>query len=309
MFHPKELAISALDAVVIGGGPGGLTAAIYLARLHRKVVVLDSRQSRASLIPRSHNHPAFPTGIEGPELLERMRKQLDNYGVEIRHTAVSALRQDGDGLLVDLQDGQLETKNVILATGIEDNLPPVDHPHDLVRSGHIRLCPICDGFEIAGRPVVVIGATERAAAEAKFIRSFTQHITIATLGQPLDMGDKTIGRLAECGIAIRQEPLRDCVPVENGAVDLLLDGSEPMHKVVLYSALGVRPRSALAKQLGVELEEDGRIKVNKHQGTSVPGFYAVGDVVTGLNQLGVSMAQGEVAAVAAHNRIRELDDD
>jgi thioredoxin reductase (NADPH) len=287
-----------------------LTAAIYLARLNRKVLILDSRQSRASLIPRSHNHPAFPNGIEGPELLERMRAQLRKYGVEINRSIVQRIERRPLGDLVVHTEKQVyDAKNVVLATGIEDNLPPINDAQRMVRSGHIRLCPICDGFEIARRPVVVIGATERAAAEARFIRAFTDYITIATFGEAVDMSTQTIDRLSRGGINIRYEGFKDCIALKDGGVDLLLENSAPLSGVVLYSALGVRPRSALARELGVELEEDGRVKVNAHQGTAVPGFYAVGDVVTGLNQLGVSMAQGEVAAVAAHNRLRESETD
>ncbi|RFB85530.1 pyridine nucleotide-disulfide oxidoreductase [Rhizobium leguminosarum bv. trifolii] len=298
-----------LDAAVIGAGPAGMTAAIYLARLNRRVVVIDSGHSRALLIPLSRNHPAFPEGIEGRELSRRMKTQLQNLGIEIVQEAVALVERDDDsGFIVALKDRAMRVKNIIVATGVEDQLPPITEAVDLTRSGHLRLCPICDGYEIAGRSAVVIGATERAASEALFLEAFTGRITIATLGERLDVKDATLARLNEHGVSIRCETLVHCSPSGDGTVDLTMKASAALEGVVLYSALGIHPRSQLAEQLGAELEQDKRIKVDAHQATQIPGLYAAGDVVTGLNQLGVSMAQGEIAAVAVHNRLRQLQE-
>ncbi|WP_313903967.1 NAD(P)/FAD-dependent oxidoreductase [Rhizobium laguerreae] len=168
---------------------------------------------------------------------------------------------------------------------------------------------MCDGYEIAGRPAVVIGATERAASEARFLKSFTTDIAIATLGNTLDVTAETMDRLIDDRVTVRCERLVRCLRSEHGTVDLVLEASTVLEKVVLYSALGVRPHSQLAERLAVALDRDRRIKVGSHQETNIQGIYAVGDVVTGLNQLGVSMAQGEIAAVAIHNRLRERKND
>ncbi|PDS30293.1 NAD(P)/FAD-dependent oxidoreductase [Rhizobium phaseoli] len=296
-----------LDALVIGAGPGGMTAALYLARLNRRVLAVDSGQSRALLIPLSRNHPAFPEGIEGSELSRRMKTQLRKVGVEVGAVAVSQVSRGADaGFVAEIAGRPIFAQNIILATGVEDTLPPIDDANDLIRSGHLRLCPICDGYEIAGRSAVVIGATERAAAEALFLTSFTKSITIATLGERLDVNESMMARLIEHGVSVHFGQLVRCARSVDGTVDLIMRDSCALESVVLYSALGIRPRSRLAQQLGAELEQDRRIKVDAHQATLVPGLYAVGDVVTGLNQLGVSMAQGEIAAVAVHNRLRQM---
>lgn len=293
-----------LDALVIGAGPGGMTAALYLARLNRRVVAVDSGHSRALLIPLSRNHPAFPEGIEGGELSRRMRTQLQNLGIEVVAAAVSRVERGAEGgFIAELAGRPIYAENIILATGVEDKLPPIGKASDLTRSGHLRLCPICDGYEIAGRSAVVIGATERAASEALFLTSFTRRITIATLGERLDVKDAMMARLIEHGVSIRFDPLVRCSRSADGTVDLIMKDAATLEGVILYSALGIHPCSQLAEQLGAELEQDRRIKVDAHQATRIPGLYAVGDVVTGLNQLGVSMAQGEIAAVAVHNRL------
>jgi thioredoxin reductase (NADPH) len=295
------------ETIVIGGGPGGITAAIYLARLKRRVVVLDAGESRARLIPRSYNHPAFPDGIKGLELLRRMETQLQHLGVQTVRGFVSQLRRDDQSSFIVMADGsEIHGRTVILASGVEDNLPPFDDAYGFVRSGHLRFCPICEGYELAGRPAVVIGATEHAASEARFLKAFTSNITLATLGQPLEVTSTTKERLAVDGVVVRHEKLLQCLRAKDGTVDFVLDGSTPLEGMVLYSALGVRPRSALVEDLGVELEEDRRIKVDRHHATNLRGFYAVGDVVTGLNQLAVAMAQGEIAAVAIHNHLNKM---
>jgi thioredoxin reductase (NADPH) len=300
--------VPVLDVVVIGAGPGGMTAAIYLARLNRRIMVVDSAESRALLIPRSHNHPAFPDGIQGSELLRRMKLQLQHLRVEICTGSASQVRHDArNSFVVKINDREIQSRAVVLASGIEDNLPPFEHAAAFVQSGHLRICPICDGYEIAGRPVVVMGASDRAAAEARFLKSFTKDVTLVTLGDPLVPSAAT-ERLGKDGIVIRQEPLLNCSKSTEGTVDLVLAGSASLKGVVLYSAFGVRPRSALAESLGVRLDENGLVGVDAHLATSVSGFYAIGDVVTGLNQLGVAMAQGEIAAVAIHNYLREQDE-
>jgi thioredoxin reductase (NADPH) len=290
------------DALVIGGGPGGMTAAIYLARLRRRVVVVDSGHSRAALIPRSHNHPAFPDGIRGAELLRRMRMQLEALEVEIVESEVTAIQRGSDSAF-SLQAGPLELRGqrLILASGVEDNIPFLEDGHDLVRSGHLRICPVCDGYEIAERPVVVAGTGMRAVGEARFLATFTSNLAIATFGEPIDVPPDTLRELDADGIAVRHERFRLGRLWPDGTVDLVQDDGPPVERVVLYSAYGIRPRSQIARQLGVACEEDGRIRVGSHQETNVSGVYAVGDIVTGLNQLGVAMAQGEIAAVALHN--------
>ncbi|MCF6367697.1 NAD(P)/FAD-dependent oxidoreductase [Rhizobium halophilum] len=293
------------DCLVIGGGPGGMTAAIYLARMNRKALLVDGGRSRARLIPRSYNHPGFPGGVKGRDLLARMREQMQELGVPVVDGAVTKLEKTQDGFFqAEISGRAVAGQNIILATGLEDNLPPLPDPYDLVSEGYLRICPICDGYEIAGRPVAVIGASMRAVAEARFLKTFTSSIFILTLGQAPKWDDATAASLQDDDIDVLSAPLGNVSKTGTGDVDLQLEGGQQLHGIVLYTALGVRPRSQLAAQLGVRLEEDGRITTGSHQETNIDGCFAAGDVVTGLNQLGVAMAHGEIAAVTVHNRLR-----
>ncbi|MCJ8519624.1 thioredoxin reductase (NADPH) [Pseudorhizobium tarimense] len=293
------------DCLVLGGGPGGMTAAIYLARMNRKALLIDGGCSRARLIPRSYNHPGFPGGVKGRDLLGRMREQMAELGVSVVDGDVTGLEKTTDGFFqMDIDGRPVFGQNVIFATGLEDNLPPFEDAADLVSSGYLRICPICDGYEIAGRPVAVIGSTLRAVAEARFLKTFTTSIAIVTLGEVPGWDEATDAELRDEGIAVVEQELLTLSRTETGELDLLFEDGSRMNGVVLYTALGVRPRSRIAQQIGVRLEEDGRITTGPHQETNVDGCFAAGDVVTGLNQLGVAMAHGEVAAVAIHNRLR-----
>jgi thioredoxin reductase (NADPH) len=309
MLHDASDADPALlDAVVIGGGPGGLTAAIYLARFRRRFLLIDAGQSRAQWIPRSHNHPGFPEGVRGTELLERMRMQLANHTDEMRSGTVTAVTRQTDGVFAVTLDGtQLLASHVVLATGVVDVQPPLPNAPDAVRQGLVRQCPICDAYEMIDRKLVVIGRDAQGLAEALFLRSYTADIALVTLGQPLDLSDANRAAMERAGIKPIETPLAD-ISFEGERMARLsfVDGATLTFDAI-YSALGIQPRSDLAATLGVGLHPDNRIITDDHQRTSLDGCYAAGDIVTGLNQLGVAMAQGEIAAVDIHNRLRSRE--
>jgi thioredoxin reductase (NADPH) len=133
-----------VDCIVVGAGPGGLTAAVYLARYLREVVVLDDGRSRAKWIPRSHNCPGYPDGIPGPELLDRLRRQAARYGAPMLAGEVEALERR-DGRFAAVVGGRtMFARAALLATGVEDVQAPIADVADAVRRGLVRHCPACD---------------------------------------------------------------------------------------------------------------------------------------------------------------------
>jgi thioredoxin reductase (NADPH) len=145
------------DSLVIGGGPAGLTAAIYLARYRRKVIVIDSGESRAALIPETHNYPGFADGIAGPKLLDALAKQADIYGVAIIHDRVSDLQTVEAGFMATCWQADVLAQVVVLATGLVDRNLPITGLKEAVDHGSIRYCPICDGFEASDLRIGVLG--------------------------------------------------------------------------------------------------------------------------------------------------------
>ena len=171
-----------LDCLIVGGGPAGLTAAIYLARFHLDILVVDGGKSRAGWIPCTRNHAGFPDGINGEELLQRMRDQACKYGAKIESEFVSKLERDAKtGLFTATWgSGCATARSVLLATGVTNRRPPMDeklHDEALAR-GLVRYCPICDGYEVTDKKIGVIGSDSHGVAEALFLRSFTADVTL-----------------------------------------------------------------------------------------------------------------------------------
>jgi thioredoxin reductase (NADPH) len=295
-----------VDVCVIGGGPAGLTAALFLARFRRRAVVLDGGESRAAWIPRSHNHPAFPDGIPGETLLARMRDQLARFGASPVATPAVAVEHAGDGFRVTREDGgpEVRARFVVFATGVRDRLAPVPDAVGHVRTGTIRQCPICDAYEVTGKRLAVIGALPCSAGEALFLRSYTEDVRLVTLGEAPEWSEDDAARIRAAGVEIDVRPVVSIAAAEGqGATIAFRDGTR-LHVDAIYSGLGIEPRTRLAAALGVRCAADGRIETDAHQRTSIPGVYAAGDAVTGLNQIAVAMAQAEIAAVDIHNTLR-----
>ena len=189
-----------VDCAVIGAGPAGLTAAIFLARFRRRFALFDGGEPRAAWIPRSHNHPAFPDGIRGPELLARMRAQLAEFGGLPIAAAVTALRRVAEGFEVEAGGEVLRAQGVILATGVRDRLPPMPDAVAQVKAGLIRQCPVCDAWEVRGRRIAVIGALPCSLGEALFLRHYTEDITLVTMGAPFAPPPEVMAQIVRAGI-------------------------------------------------------------------------------------------------------------
>ena len=284
------------DCVVVGGGPGGLTAAIYLTRYLREVVVVDDRRSRALWIPRSHNCPSYPEGIPGPELLDRLRRQAERYGASFRLERVEGLEHGENGSFVlPCGPDTISAQAVLLATGAEDVQAPIADLDGAIRRGIVRHCPTCDAYEVRDRRIAILGAGDCRMQEATLLRSYTADLTVLSLSRQLGMSEEERGALRSAGIELVDEPVAELVAEAEGVCARLQSG-RVLRFDTIYTALGLRGRSELATRLGAEHDQDGMLIVDGHQRTSVPGLYAVGDVVMGLTQIGVAMGQAAVAA-------------
>ena len=295
-----------LDAIVIGAGPAGLAAAIYLARFRRQVLVLHDGDSRAAWIPRSHNHPGFPGGIVGVDLLDRTRRQAEEFGARIEEAQVTGLAVEGDGFTVTTADRSLSARSVILATGVVDRLPDLPGVESAVRRSLVRICPICDGFEVSGQALAVIGDGPLGAREALFLQTYSDAITLIHTGTPGDLPDGERQGLAKAGVRLIEGPIQEVTLDHDRLTALAFTQQGKLEFDAVYTALGVDPRTDLAVQAGAERCDDGRLIVDDHQETTVPGLYAAGDLVRGLNQISTAQGEAAIAATSLHNRLREM---
>lgn len=290
-----------LDCLIIGGGPAGLTAAIYLSRFHLDIVVVDEGKSRAGWIPCSHNHAGYPDGINGNELLRLMREQAQKYGTRVESGRVHRLDKDGELFSAEWGAGTVQARSVLLATGLTNRKPPMDTDlhDDAMARGLIRYCPICDGFEVTDKKVGIIGSGEKGVGEALFLRSYTADVTLIAPDEALELDAEERRKLEEAGVRLVDGPAEaigvtgECITV-NTAEGLLTFDS-------IYPALGSDTHTQLAEMIGAELAEDGCVLCDAKMHSTVEGFYAAGDVVRGLDQISHAMGEGGQAATSIRN--------
>ena len=292
-----------LDCLVIGAGPAGLTAAIYLARFHLDILVVDSGKGRAATIPCTHNHAGYPDGISGKELIGRMKEQAQRYGAKIVDGTVTRLeRSEEDGLFcAEWGSGPIRARSALLATGVTNRRPPMDEAlhDDALERGLIRYCPICDGYEVTDKKVGVLGSGHHGVAEAVFLRGYTADVTLIAPDKAMKVSAVDRLALEGAGIETVDGPAEavaigdSCIVVDTAEGHFTFDS--------VYPALGSDVPCQLADMVGARLNDDGCVGVDAHMRTSVEGVYAAGDLVIGLDQISNAMGQGGVAATTIRN--------
>ena len=294
------------DCIIIGAGPAGLTAAIYLARFHLRIRLFDSGDSRASWIPCTHNHAGYPQGIAGTDLLRLMLDQAERYGAVREAVKVTAISPQDGGFVVEAGEHPFRARSVLLATGVVNNRPRgLDgelHDQALFR-GLLRYCPICDGYEVTDKKVGIIGTSEHGMKEALFIRGYTKDVTLIAPDSAHDLDATSLAKLEDAGIARVDGPCGD-YRIEGGRLVVKTAEGERAFDSV-YPALGSRIRSELAVAAGANASSDGCLEVDEHQRTSIPGLFAAGDVVKGLDQISHAMGEAGVAATTIRNMLDE----
>jgi thioredoxin reductase (NADPH) len=292
-----------LDCLVVGGGPAGLTAAVYLARYRRRLVVVDAGNSRLNWIPRSRNVPGFPDGIAGKDLLERLRAHAAGYQVPMEQGCVSELSGRDGAFEARAGDRLLRARKVLLATGALDVAPELPGLEPGLAEGNVRYCPVCDGFETQRQRVAVLGRQVHGLRESLFVAGFDNQVTWLSIGSQQDVPPDQLARLRERGVLVADQlPLHiRCKPGEGVEVEMV-DGRKLVFDV-LYPALGLTHASELATVLGAKAQEDGQLVVDEHLQTTVPGLYAAGDVAVDLNQISVAYGHAAIAATAIHNSL------
>ncbi|MCK1620302.1 NAD(P)/FAD-dependent oxidoreductase [Bradyrhizobium sp. 159] len=292
-----------LDCLIVGGGPAGLMAAIYLARFRRSVCVVDAGASRAALIPRSHNVPGFVHGLSGTELIARMSAQLDELAVTRVDAEVTTLQRHAHGFEASWNGRAHQAVTVVLACGIVDTHPPFVEWRAAVADGLLRYCPVCDAFEAAGRRTGVVGPLHRAAGKALFLRGYSRDVTLLATGP--DDGKAAASELSEAGVRLVFAPDLHLRRRDNGVEAAFADGRTAQFDIV-YPAMGAEVRSQLAMVLGAEHTAEGYLKVDDHQRTSIDGLYGIGDIVTDLHQISVAFGHAAIAACTIHNSLPRL---
>jgi thioredoxin reductase len=295
-----------LDVAVVGGGPAGLSAALWLARYRRRVRVFDAGDPRNAATWGVHGYP----GLQDPtpqELRGALEAQARDAGAEHESIAVQAVEGREDSFTVTLDDGrQLGARRILLATGLRDVVPEIPGLQTFF-GGSIWHCPDCDGPSVPGLRVGVIGWGRQIAAFCLYMLTWTERLTVFSHGRDPELEPAAREALRRWGIPVRTEAIERIEGDEEAQQvrRVVLRGHEPVEVDAMFFHIAVGPGSTLAADLGCRADEEGLLEVDGEFRTSVEGVYAAGDITPG-SRLAVRAAyEGVRAAIALHRSLIE----
>ena len=299
------------DVAVVGGGPAGLSAALWLARYLHDVVVIDSGDPR-SWETRGINGFLAAHSIRSPELRARGRADAEKFGARLVDDAVeTAKKLNDDCFRLRLKTGEvIDARRLLLAIGIKDVWPAIPGLADCYGET-VHVCPDCDGYETRDQKTVVIGSGRKAVGMALALTTWTDKIVICTNGETAGMEQELLSKMKKLNIPVLEQAVT-CVKSKDGEINCLeLANGMSLDCERLYFAIGQFPADDIGAELGCKRNEMGQIVVDDENHTSVKYVYAAGDIVPGAQLAIVAAANGAVAAVAIHHSLlpegRKLD--
>ena len=294
------------DLAIVGGGPAGLSAAIYAARYKMKFIVLAREPGgTVTKTPRMENWPGDKS-VNGAELMERMQKHAEAFGAEVRQTDVTKIKKKDKTFLLSTDSGEVEAKTVLLATGTRHRKLGVPGEEEFHGRG-VSYCAVCDCAFFRDKTVAVVGGSDSAAIEALLLAEYAKKVYIIYRKDKIRAEPITAERVAKSPkikvitdtnvLRISGDKFVKSVALDkkhNGSAELGLDG--------VFVDIGYDPESGLAAQLGAKLDDAGAILADREGRTSVPGVYAAGDVTSGsFKQAITAAAQGVTAVNCAYD--------
>ena len=295
---------TAVDVLVVSGGPAGLSAATWLGRYQRSTLVVDAGQQRNLPADRAHGllgrDPTTPQ-----EFLAEARAGVEQYPeVALHHGAVTALRRDEAGTFrATVDDTEVSAERVVLATGVRDRLPELAGLHDHYGTD-VHHCPACDGYTARDQVVIVLGSGEQVPAYAAELLDWADTVRIVTdsTGQAFDEDQRAV--LADHGAEVVDGVAEALVGEPGALVGVQLAGGELVEGDKVFFSYAHHPTHELALELGCELDHEGGVVVNGFHLTSVEGVYAAGDITAGLQLVPIALGKGTAAGVACATSLR-----
>ena len=292
------------DAVIIGGGPAGLNAALVLGRCRRRVLLCDSGEYRNAASRGLH---AFLTrdGIHPTELRRLGREEIARYGAEVREAKVDDARRDGDRFVITLEGEQVESRTLLIATGVVDRVPPLAGIEDLYGRSVFH-CPYCDGWEARDAPLAAYANEEKGVKLALSLLRWSRDVVLCTDG-PARLRTRERARLARHGVPVHEGRVARLEGDDGALRRIVFHDGEPLDRRFMFFKTGHDQRSDLAARLGCEFDEKGAVKTNSLKATRMKGLYVLGDASEDMQLAVVAAAEGVKAGFAANEYLHDRE--
>jgi thioredoxin reductase len=294
------------DCVVVGGGPAGLSAALMLGRCRRAVMVCDIGQPRNARSGGIHSY-LTRDGITPSEFLGLARKEVARYpSVEFREVEVLDATRSPDGFRVLCADGrQLSARKLLLATGVIDELPPIDGLEALYGTS-VHHCPYCDGWEWRDQPLAIYGRGEEGYSLTLGLSIWSDDLVLCT-GGPSGLSEEELELLSRQGIEVREDSVVRLEGRDGRLERLIFENGESLARRALFVCAGQHQRSALARKLGARFTGRGAVDTGSCEATDVPGLYVAGDSSREAQFVIVAAAEGAEAGMAINKALLKED--
>ena len=297
------------DMIIVGAGPAGLTAGLYAGRQNSKALVLDKGLAggMGSEVPMMENYPGFDL-VSGMELISKMKPQCEKYSEIRENQIIDEIEKRDDGIYIKTRSSigddanEYLTKSLILATGASHKHLNVPGEKEFLGRG-VAYCATCDGMFFVNRDVLMVGGGNSAAQEALYLKNIGCNVKIVHRRDSLRCEHRLEELLEEKGVEILWNSTIKEIKGDMAVNSVILEreGRQEEYKTdAVFIAIGDAPSNDLARQLGVELDDDGYIITDKKQATNVSGVYAAGDITGGVKQWVVACGEGAVAAISAY---------
>jgi thioredoxin reductase len=291
------------DAVIVGGGPAGLTCAIFLGRYRRRVLVIDDARPR-NYASRGVHGFLGQNGFAPGKLLDRGRAEARDCGVELTEGRVASIERDGDVFNVKTVDGDcVRARRIVLADGVRDTLPDIPKIESYYGIT-VHHCPDCDGFESRDQRIGVIGWGKSVAGLSLELLQWSNDVVVFTHGHAREWDEELHSKLLAEQIDIKDEPVIALVGKRGRVEAAVLSTGERVAVQRLFFTIAVQRSTTLAEDLGCEVDPvHPNVVVDEHRRTTVEGVWAVGDLVPGSQLVVRSAADGAIAAIAINKTL------
>jgi thioredoxin reductase len=290
------------DAIIIGGGPAGLSGALVLGRSRRHVLVCDTGRPRNAATEGVHSF-ITRNGIAPFELLRIAREELAPYDVTLRNVAATDIELLGKGFRVSFEEGEpLTARTVMLATGVRDEIPEIEGIGEMYgRSVHH--CPYCDGWESREKAIAVHGNGGHGLGLALSMKTWTDDLVLCTDG-PARLTARDRKRLARHGILVREECIARLEGRDGMLERIVFVGGDFIERESMFFSAGQHQGCDLARRLECRFTKRGAIWTNRNECSSIPGLYIAGDASRDTQLVIIAAAEGAKAAVAMNTAMQ-----